>query len=737
MRGGTSGSETSNGAPGLLISALFLAFLAATALAAVAEELGTPSSTIVLVLASVAVGFSLAASVAGWSRDLGVLLVAGRRMGAITNAMSVAAAWGAFGVFTVLTGVVYLHGFDGLLPLTGLVGGLVMMLALVTPFVARSGAATIPEFLGLRFGPFVRFVAALLVIASTGSLLLANLAVAGDLAAQLSGTRLANAVMALAAVAALALIGGGLRSATWAGSFQYLVVATSLVLPLGLATFEAFGNPIPYIGYGPALAEIDRLEQHLAEQGLVDFDTFRPFLRPNMEIDPLNWVLIALSIVAATAAMPHLAQRFLALPDADRSRRSVAWTALFALLVLTLAPGYAALIRLEVTRLTAAETAPTDAPEWVERLSATGALSIHGVSLPAFDAARRVVASGVNDPEGIGPALAVIDPVVAAEFETLEPQVKSAIATAAASLPKDATPDAVWRAFRESVVPAAIKAQGGEGGVIGAAALELDPSRIALSLPALGGQPLTLSALMVAGALMAALATLLGLVMTLASALAHDVVAPLAGKRLSAGGQALLVRLAIILVSAGGAAATVFGTALDAGVLMLLAVSVSAVGLWPMLLVAIWVRRATALGVIAGLMAGAVVSAYYVMGTGPYAVTFADTWAAASSADQESVAGFQEAMSDWLAMPEGPGRQEAYAAVREQAAGTLVRPGLANWFGIAPAANAVIGIPVALLFALVIGLMSWRRNESVEEFLALLHGRRAATPAAPQERGEA
>ncbi|MDX2307642.1 MAG: hypothetical protein NW216_05330 [Hyphomicrobium sp.] len=681
----------------MLVSALVAGFLAITTFAGVAEGLGAGKSQLTWALSGLAIIAVIYCAFAGRTASRVGMLTGGGDMGPVLTAMAVAASWASFGAFTVLPGLVYENGFDALLPIAGLIGGLVVMQALVAPYVYRSGALTVPEFIGMRFGPVVRGVAALLVVMVALPIMLATLAIAADIASRAYGIAPLPAIAAIAALTATVLAIGGFRAALWAGAFQFLIILAAFLVPLVPASWNHFGNPIPQIAYGPALLEIDRLEAKLAEAGLVDFTTFRPFLRPNMDIDPLNWGLIALVIAAGTAAMPQVAQRFLAVRSAEQSRRAVAWTALFALLIFAALPAYATVFRLQLTRLAASETPTTDLPTWVWNLSATDTLRLHGVS-----------------------AGMLLRPPPADASSSLPPDVDAALETAASGLSAEPGEPLLMHVFKSNVLPVAVNAAGGDGKLT-LSAMELETDALPLAFTSLEEQPAIVAALVLSGTMLAALASLAALAMTVASAVSHDIVGVVTRGRMSERWDVFVTRGAIVATCVVAAVIAYAMKGLDLAVLMLAAISIAAVGLLPMLLAAVWCRRATAAGVLLGLVAGLGASGYYALGTGPYAVTFADTWSSLSNADVEAVASFEESMSVWLQTPDDAARAEAYETVRSMAGGTLVRPGVANWFGIAPAANAVIGLPLALLLSVLVGLIPRHRKSDADDILARLH----------------
>jgi cation/acetate symporter len=129
-----------------------------------------------------------------------------------------------------------------------------------------------------------------------------------------------------------------------------------------------------------------------------------------------------------------------------------------------------------------------------------------------------------------------------------------------------------------------------------------------------------------------------------------------------------------------------------------------------------WVPRATATGLVAAVVAGLMLGTYYLAGAVLYSVPFYEAWAGLSSAGPEAFAEYEEARELWIAA-EGDERAAAYADLAARTTGSLWSPGLANWFGIAPAAAPVLAVPFALLIGLIVSLVSSglagrRRNEA-------------------------
>jgi Na+(H+)/acetate symporter ActP len=149
---------------------------------------------------------------------------------------------------------------------------------------------------------------------------------------------------------------------------------------------------------------------------------------------------------------------------------------------------------------------------------------------------------------------------------------------------------------------------------------------------------------------------------------------------------------------------------LTADVIFVVSFAISAAGLLPVLVLTLWVPRANALSIVSALLVGLALATYYLAGTAIYSVPFYETWASLSSAGPEAYAEYEEAREIWVAA-EGEDRAAAFADLAARTTGSLWSPGLANWFGIAPAAAPVIAIPVALLAGMLAGFVG-RRSSS-------------------------
>ncbi|MGE5267461.1 MAG: sodium:solute symporter family transporter [Deltaproteobacteria bacterium] len=633
----------------------------------------------------------------------------GGASGPLAGGLSMAGLFALF-VTALLPGLVYQHGFDALLPSVGIAGGLLILSVLVGPALTHRDAATLPELVGRRFGRVSRAFTLLVSVAASAGLLLGALSVTSSLAARLLHLPIVTTALALAAAISLIVMPGGLKSVLSGSRLVACLMGLTLLGLFGIVCAVLLGNPIPPLAYGKALAEIRPAEMALIEQGAVDFGVFKPFMREFLTIDRLNWALLAVSLMAAVAALPPLVQATGAFATAN-ARRGIAWTLTFVVIALSTVPALSALARLETYRVVAASGSYSDLPDWIRRGSEVGAVELHGTSLALVDAVARDISSGADSIGGISAARADAGMRAETQWQRLDPAVQEAVLDLARRVhtqPPAPLPDR-WTVYVDTVVMAAATAAGKISGKPDLASITIEPQYLLLALPHAAGFPAIVSITVIATILAAGLISAAALVSVLSSMLVRDGVAVLACTHLGNSAEVMAIRLTSIAL-AFAFSLTAALVPLTADALFVVSLALSACGLFPALVLTLWVPRSNAFGFLAALLTGLAFGTYYLAGTAIYSVPFYETWAALSSAGPDAFAEYEEAREIWVSA-EGDERAAAFADLAARTTGSLWSPGLANWFGIAPAAAPVLAIPVAILVGVLFGVAgSWSRR---------------------------
>jgi cation/acetate symporter len=194
-------------------------------------------------------------------------------------------------------------------------------------------------------------------------------------------------------------------------------------------------------------------------------------------------------------------------------------------------------------------------------------------------------------------------------------------------------------------------------GVLQFAELRLGADLIMLASPDIGGLPYVVSVLVAAGGLAAALSTADGLLLTIGNALAHDVYFEGNSNKAEAMRRVMLSKFALLVVALMAAYAA---AQRPAGILYLVSASFSLAGaaFVPAMVLGIFWKRMTRSGAVAGMLAGLGTTVVYMVLNFPV-------------------------LRQWFGFS-----------------------GEHLWFGIQPVSAGVFGVPVGVLVAVIVSLLS-------------------------------
>lgn len=315
------------------------------------EQLGVPSRALRLgMLAGPLVLFTLIGALS-WTTEPLEFFASGRRVPAVFNGLLLAiTAFGATGI-VCLSGVLFFIGFDALCIVIGGVAGFVVMATALAPYIRKVGAFTIPSYLGSRLkSRTARLTAAALLSVPILLVLTAEIRLAAQATGWLTGrsTLITVPIVVLAILSAIA--GGGMRSLTWSGVAQAILLLLALCVPVSIVGVFETNMPVPQLSHGPTLRQLGRDE---IDQGIAMFFTAplateipgaglgaisKRFAAAFGNVGSLSFMLISLSVMAGVAAAPWMLPRIGTVPTVYDARKSIGWAAFFfGLLMMTIA----------------------------------------------------------------------------------------------------------------------------------------------------------------------------------------------------------------------------------------------------------------------------------------------------------------------------------------------------------------------------------------------------------------
>jgi Na+(H+)/acetate symporter ActP len=203
---------------------------------------------------------------AAWSsrvaRTTGDFYVAARSVPAWWNASAISGEYLSAASFLGVAGLIMAGGADAVWFPVGYAVGYVLLLALVSAPLRRSGAYTLPDFCEARLrSSKVRAAASVLVVVIGWLYVVPQLQGAGLALETMLGTPIWVGGVLVAATVLVVLVGGGMRSVTTVQGFQYWLKLVAMLLPalFLLAAWQLDGRPSALAATPPTFPEPTRV----------------------------------------------------------------------------------------------------------------------------------------------------------------------------------------------------------------------------------------------------------------------------------------------------------------------------------------------------------------------------------------------------------------------------------------------------------------------------------------------
>lgn len=598
----------------LYYSGCFLAFVGVLA---VLEQSGMPPRWVGYAFLFFTISMYAVIGIVSRTADVSEYYVAGRRVPAFFNGMATGADWMSAASFIGLAGTLYLSGFQGLAYVIGWTGGFVLVALLLAPYLRRFGQYTIPDFLGARYGgSAIRLVAVGAAILASFVYVVAQIYGVGVITSRFVSLQFEIGVfVGLAGILVCSFL-GGMRAVTWTQVAQYLILIVAYLTPVAILSYNVTGNPLPQLSYGSVLSKVADLEEQY-------FNTpaelqVRQLYQERADVYAQKIMQLPRSL---QSEREHLGSQINQLKASDaqmkdivaleRQRRELPhdpeqakarWEAsMFAAVERARPPVHHA----------AAFSGESEEESHIQRINFIAlifCLTVGTAALPHVLTRYYTTPSVREARESVfwsllfitllyitAPAYAVF-----AKHEVLTHLVQMPIA----KLPG-------WVAAWSKVGLINIEDINGDG-ILQLAELSLNPDVIVLATPEIAGMPYVISGLVAAGALAAALSTADGLLLTISSALSHDVYYRIIRPEASTQFRLVISKsfLLVVAVMAATVAAEKPGTILS---MVAWAFSLAGSAFFPALVLGIFWERATRQGALAGMLVGLALTIYYIL----------------------------------------------------------------------------------------------------------------------------
>jgi cation/acetate symporter len=524
--------------------------------------------------------------------------VAGRGVPAVYNGMATGSDWMSAASFISMGGALSAQGFSGLAYVMGWTGGYLLLAVLLGPYLRQFGAYTIPDFLGARYGGnAARVVGVIGAIACSFTYLIAQVTGVGLIVARFIGIDYNIGVFVGLLGVLFCSVLGGMRSVTWTQVAQYIILIISYLVPVVYLSWTMFSIPIPELTYGQVLQRNnqyaiqitrDPAEKATRAAWKKDADEIAAKLKAGglseEEADTLKsqQAIANRQAIAPAASDDAKLGRYLTVPSGVGMWNFLALT--FCLMV-----GTAGLPHI----LTRYYTTPS-----VRQARTSVAWSLFFIFLLYFTA----------------PAYAAF-----ARFTIYTKLVGSKIS----ELPRWVT---LWQPAGLFEVVDKV----GDGVVHWADFVVRSTDFVVLSMPEIAGLPFVITGLVMAGGLAAALSTADGLLLTIANAISHDLYYNVIDHTASLAKRLTITKVLLVLTALIAAWVATFRLAIIVE-LVAWAFSLAAASFFPALVMGIWWKRANRAGAVTGMIVGLGLTAFYMIGSRFYGVSWFGTQTIASA----------------------------------------------------------------------------------------------------------
>ena len=320
-------------------------------------------------LVFVVLTFSVYIYVAYASRvsDTAGFYVAGGGIPAPANGAAIAADWMSAASFISMAGLIALayNGYSGSAFLMGWTGGYVLLALLLAPYLRKFGKYTIPDFVGDRYNETARLIAVVCAIVVSFTYVAGQMAGVGVVFSRFLQVDTTVGVLIGMGIVFFYAVLGGMKGITWTQVTQYTVLIIAYLIPAVAVSAQMTGIPLPQIGFGQILDELQALQTELG---------FGEYASALTGASQMNMFLLTASLMFGTAGLPHVIIRFYTAKSVRAARYSALWALFFIALLYTTAPAVAAFSKLNVLQ-DVNGTPLAEQPSWFETWASVGLIT--------------------------------------------------------------------------------------------------------------------------------------------------------------------------------------------------------------------------------------------------------------------------------------------------------------------------------------------------------------------------
>jgi len=352
-----------------------------------------------------------------------------------------------------------------------------------------------------------------------------------------------------------------MKGITYTQVAQYTVLIFAYLVPAIYISIIMTNNPIPQLGFGSTVTGsseflLDKLDKVTSDLG---FTAYTENTKSKIDV-----FCITAALMLGTAGLPHVIVRFFTVPSFSAARKSAGYALIFIALLYTTAPAVSAFARMNLID-SIQDTKYSDSPDWFQNWENIGLIAwkdknsdglIRYSSGDALEGVKPIYVDGIGNS---GQRLVSNKPNLSNENEVY-----------------------------------------------------IDRDIIVLANPEIAKLPFWVIALVAAGGVAAALSTAAGLLITISSAISHDLLKKTFMPKINEKQELLYSRLATAFAIGIAGLFGIYPPAFVAQVVAF-AFGLAASTLFPVLLMGIFSKRLNKEGAISGMLIGLIFTSSYII----------------------------------------------------------------------------------------------------------------------------
>ena len=239
---------------------------------------------------------------------------AGGGISGFQNGLAIAGDYMSAASFLGISGMIFLHGFDGMIYAIGFLVGWPIILFLMAEKLRNLGKFNFTDIAAYRLDEQkIRILAAFGSLTVVTFYLIAQMVGAGKLIELLFHIPYAWSVVIVGALMIIYVTFGGMLATTW-------VQIIKAVLLLSGVTFIAL-MVLSHYGFSFLSLANEAVSMHPKHEAILNPG---PFVK-----DPVSAISLGLALMLGTAGLPHILMRFFTVGNAKEARKSVVWATAF------------------------------------------------------------------------------------------------------------------------------------------------------------------------------------------------------------------------------------------------------------------------------------------------------------------------------------------------------------------------------------------------------------------------